>query len=121
MAPTRDQQLAVMRIDVARMIANGQALTLFGDNLLVDLDLSSSNLPCGTRLRLGGAVLEVTPEPHDGCIKFRQRLGGDALRMTADRRFREMHLRGIYMRVIEDGEVAVGDYMEVLSRGDEPQ
>jgi len=39
--PPRDPaaQLAVMRRDVAALIANGQPLTLFGDNLFVDLDL----------------------------------------------------------------------------------
>ncbi len=111
-----DQQLAVMRLDVATLFANGQPLTLFGDNLLVDLDLSTANLPTGTRLRAGQALLEVTPEPHNGCIKFRQRFGSDALRMTADPALREHHLRGIYMRVVEAGELAVGDAIEVISR-----
>jgi MOSC domain-containing protein YiiM len=112
-----DAQITVMRVDVARLFANGQDLALFGDNLLVDLDLSTRNLPTGSRLRCGGAVLEVTPEPHTGCLKFRQRVGGDALRLTADARLRDLRLRGIYVKVIEPGEVAVGDRIEVLSRG----
>ncbi len=112
-----DAQITVMRVDVARLFANAQPLSLFGDNLLVDLDLSVANLPAGSRLRLGGALLEVTPEPHTGCLKFRQRFGKDSLRLTADRRFRDLRLRGIYVKVIEAGEVAVGDTLEVLSRG----
>jgi hypothetical protein len=116
-APERlDQQLAVMRVDIATLIANGQPLTLFGDQLFLDLDLSSANLPAGSRLRVGEALLAVTPEPHNGCIKFRQRFGGDALRMTLDERFRHDHLRGIYLQVLEDGEVATGDSVEVVSR-----
>jgi hypothetical protein len=59
-----DAQITLMRSDVARLIANGQPLSLFGDNLLVDLDLSVANLPAGSRLRLGSALLEVTPEPR---------------------------------------------------------
>ena len=55
--------LAVMRIDVCRMFANGQDPAIAGDNLMVDLDLSDANLPCGSQLRLGGALLEVTAEP----------------------------------------------------------
>jgi hypothetical protein len=113
----RDAQIAAMRVDVARLFANGQPLSLFGDNLLVDLDLSQANLPAGSRLRLGGALLEVTPEPHNGCVKFRQRVGRDALRLTSDPRFRELRLRGIYLCVVEPGEVALGDAIEVLSRG----
>ena len=93
-------------------------LSLFGDNLLVELDLSTQNLPTGTRLRLGQALLEVTPEPHNGCLKFRQRFGGDALRLTADERFRDQHLRGIYLRVVEPGPVCVGDDIEVLTRAE---
>jgi glutathione S-transferase len=111
-----DAQLAVMRADVARLIANGQALSLFGDNLLIELDLSRENLPVGTRLRAGSALLEVTPEPHNGCMKFRSRFGGAALELTADRRHRHLHLRGIYLRVVGAGEVAVGDEIAVLER-----
>ena len=111
-----EAQIAVMRSDVAALVANGQSLALPGDNLLLDLDLSVENLPTGSRLRLGEALLEVTPEPHDGCLKFRQRFGKDALRLTADRRFRHLRLRGIYLKVVEAGAVAVGDRVEVLSR-----
>ncbi len=88
-----------------------------GDNLLIDLDLSSENLPTGSRLRLGGALLEVTPKPHNGCLKFKQRFGGDALRLTAIPRYHDLHLRGIYMKVVEAGDVAVGDPIEIVARG----
>lgn len=111
-----DSQLAIMRLDVARMIANGQPLTLFGDNLLIDLDLSTENLPTGSRLRIGAATFEVTPEPHNGCIKFKKRFGIDALKLTADPRFKTMRLRGLYLKVSEPGEIAVGDPVAVISR-----
>lgn len=112
-----DSQITVMRADVARLFANGQPLSLFGDNLLVDLDLSFANLPAGSRLKLGACLLEVTPEPHNGCAKFKRRFGDAALRLTADPRYRPLRLRGIYVKVIESGPVAVGDSIEVLSRG----
>lgn len=111
-----DAQITIMRSDFAQLVANGQPLTLPGDNLLADLDLSCANLPTGSRLRLGEALLEVTPEPHNGCLKFRQRFGKDALRITADRRYRDLRLRGIYVKVVEAGAVAVGDAIEVVSR-----
>ncbi len=112
--PRPDKMLATMQAGVARMIANGQPLGLFGDNLYLDLDLSAANLPAGTRLRAGGAVLEVTPEPHNGCLKFKARVGADALRLVSRKEDRHRNLRGIYLKVIEDGLVAAGDPVEVL-------
>jgi MOSC domain-containing protein YiiM len=116
--PPRDPeaQLAVMRSDVAALLANGQPLTLFGDNLLVELDLSAKNLPTGARLRVGGALVEVTAKPHNGCHKFRGRFGGDALRLVQQPATRDQNLRGIYWRVAEPGPVGVGDAIRVLSR-----
>jgi MOSC domain-containing protein YiiM len=108
------QQLATMQSGVAELIANGQPIGLFGDNLFLDLDLSKENLPVGTRVRVGQALLEVTPEPHDGCVKFKGRFGADALRLVARKETRDRNLRGIYFKVVEDGDVAAGDAVEVL-------
>ncbi len=114
--PRRDMQIAVMQKDVAEFIANGQPLSLFGDCLILDLDLSAANLPPGSRVRVGGAILEVTPFPHNGCQKFRARFGEDALRFVSTRKLRHRNLRGIYMCVAKEGEVAIGDAVQVLYR-----
>lgn len=114
--PAREAQLAVMQAKVAELIANGQSLALFGDQLFLDLDLSAANLPPGSRLRAGTALLEVTPEPHNGCAKFRGRFGQDAIRFVSNQERRHLNLRGIYMQVIEAGALAVGDAIQVLSR-----
>jgi len=113
-----EAQLTVMQADVAGLVANGQPLTLFGDNLFLELDLSSQNLPIGSRVRVGGATLEVTPVPHNGCRKFLSRFGQDALRFVSMEALRHRNLRGIYMRVVESGKVYPGDPVEVISRGD---
>jgi hypothetical protein len=111
-----EAQLTVIQIDVAELIANGQPLTLSGDNLILDLDLSTANLPTGSRVRVGCAILEVTPKPHNGCMKFRARFGSEALRFVSQPSLRPRNLRGIYMRVVEPGEVAPGDLVEVIAR-----
>jgi hypothetical protein len=117
--PPRDPlaQLAVMRRDVAELIANGQPLTVFGDNLFVDLDLSAGNLPEGTRLRVGESLVEVTSKPHNGCMKFKARFGPDALEFVQAKPTRHRNFRGIYWRVVEPGGARVGDPIRVLSRG----
>jgi len=116
--PPRDPeaQLAVMRRDVAELIANGQPVTLFGDNLFVELDLSAPNLPFGTRLKVGAAEVVMTPKPHNGCRKFDGRFGNDALRFVQAPATRHENFRGVYWRVVVPGDAAVGDAIKVLSR-----
>jgi hypothetical protein len=111
-----DMQIAVMETGVAELIANGQPLELFGDCLMLDLDLSRENLPPGSRVRAGQALLEVTPMPHNGCSKFQARFGKDALRFVVMKELRHNNLRGTYMQVVEGGAVRVGDEAVVLSR-----
>ena len=111
-------QLTVMRRDVGEMIGNGQPLTLFGDNLFVDLELAAYALPVGSRLRVGEATVEVSPMPHDGCAKYKERFGKDALRLVSGKALRDQNLRGIYWTTIEAGSVGVDDAIEVLSRPD---
>ena len=111
-----EKQIAVMESAVASMIANGQPLTLFGDGLFLDLDLSKENLPEGSRLQIGTAVLVVTPHPHNGCKKFLSRFGSDALRFVSTTEIRHRNLRGIYLRVVEGGTIATGDAITVVER-----
>lgn len=115
--PNPHTQLAAMNATVGDIIRNGQSVALFGDNLVLDLDLSEANLPVGTTIKMGGATLEVTPEPHTGCAKYKARFGGDALKWISAKDRRDRRLRGVYVRVVEAGEVREGDKVEVLSRG----
>ena len=111
-----DAQITVIRRDVSELISNGQPLTTSGDNLVVDFDISAENLPAGTRLRVGKAIVEMTPLPHNGCKKFAARFGQDAARFVQVAATRHLNLRGIHWRVIEPGDLRVGDSIQVLSR-----
>jgi hypothetical protein len=111
-----DYQLATTRTDFANLIANGQPLALHGDNLFLTLDLSSDNLPTGTLLQLGEARVRVTPTAHNGCKKWVQRFGLPPMQLNLALHMRSTHLRGIYLQVVEDGTVRVGDAVRVLSR-----
>jgi len=111
-----DAQLTVIRHPVAELIANGQPLTVSGDNLVVDFDISAENLPVGTRLRVGDAIVEMTPKPHNGCAKFQARFGADALRFVQAPATRHQNLRGVYWKVVEPGVVTVDAPIQVISR-----
>ena len=82
---------------------------LAGDQLVIDLDMSAENLPPGTRLSIGSAVIEVTEKPHTGCLKFASRFGHDALRFVSTSEAMAMRLRGVNTRVVQSGTVRAGD------------
>jgi hypothetical protein len=88
---------------------------LAGDQLYVDFDLSQENLPAGTRLAIGAAVLEVSATPHTGCSKFVARFGADAMKLVNSPVGRSLNLRGINARVVTAGAVRVGDAVRKLA------
>jgi len=111
-----DMQLTLMSARVVDLLAarERERWALAGDQLYVQLDLSESNLPPGTRLAVGSAVLEVTGEPHTGCAKFSARFGADACRFVNTRMHRHLRLRGLNAKVVESGAVASGDAIRKL-------
>jgi hypothetical protein len=103
-------QLTVMNARVAALVAvDEERRPLAGDQLYVDLDLSEANLPAGTQLAVGSAVIEVTDAPHLGCAKFRERFGDDALRFVNSELGRRLRLRGVNTRVVRAGRLMPGD------------
>jgi hypothetical protein len=113
-----DMQLNMMSARVIALVAQDPLRwQLAGDQLFVDLDLSEANLPAGTRLAMGSALIEVTPEPHTGCAKFVERFGLDAMKFVNSPVGRELHLRGINARVLEAGIIKVGDAVRKISGG----
>ncbi len=113
--PHPSVQVAVMNSRVINLMAGERAYwPLAGDNLYLDFDLSQANLQPGQRLRIGSALFEVTDEPHLGCKKFALRYGAGAVRFVNSPRGRELRLRGIYLRVIQAGEVSLGDRVEKI-------
>ncbi|MDP9495058.1 MAG: MOSC domain-containing protein, partial [Actinomycetota bacterium] len=77
-------------------------------------DLSQANLPPGTRLQLGSAVVEASEIPHRGCVKFSGRFGADALRFVNTGPGRDLSFRGVNTRVVVPGIVRLGDQITKL-------
>jgi hypothetical protein len=108
-------QLTIINTRVlAAMEGDRSRWPLAGDQLYADFDLGVDNLPPGTRLRVGEALVEVTERPHTGCAKFASRFGDDALRWISTPEGRAARMRGMYVRVIEGGAVGVGDEIRKL-------
>jgi MOSC domain-containing protein YiiM len=105
-----DRQVTVMNARAAQLVACGaDRMALAGDQLFVDLDLSVDNLPAGSLLIIGQAVLRVSAAPHLGCAKFVERFGAEAMRFVNSRVGRRLRLRGMNTRVVRPGIVRCGD------------
>ena len=105
-----DMQLNVMSARVIDLIAQAKAnWALAGDQLYLDFDISAENLPIGSRLRIGSAVIEVTPPPHTGCHKFVSRFGLEAMKFVNSEVGRVLRLRGFNAKVVEPGSIRVGE------------
>jgi MOSC domain-containing protein YiiM len=105
-----DRQVTVINARLAELVAGGTGrMALAGDQLYVDLDLSVDNLPAGSLLAVGEAVLRVSEAPHTGCAKFIDRFGTEAMRFVSSRTGRRLRLRGMNARIVVPGTVRLGD------------
>jgi len=103
-------QLNLMNSRVIALLAQDkERWQLAGDQFFVDMDLSAENLPLGSRLAIGSALIQVTAQPHTGCKKFAGRFGVDAMRFVNTSMGRKLSLRGINAKVIQPDVIRVGD------------
>ena len=110
-----DNQLTLMNARVVSLVAQAkERWHLAGDQLYVDLDLSVENLPAGTRLAIGTAVIEVTALPHTGCKLFMARFGLDALTFVNSTTGKPLRLRGLNAKVVQPGVVRTGDMVQKI-------
>jgi hypothetical protein len=109
-SPHPDMQLNVINARAIALLArHKERWPLAGDQLFIDMDLGAENVPAGTRLTIGSAVIEVTAQPHTGCKKFVARFGLDALKFVSSAVGRQHNLRGVNAKVIQPGVIRVGD------------
>ncbi|HEY9421271.1 MAG TPA: MOSC domain-containing protein [Thermoanaerobaculia bacterium] len=114
-----DMQLNIMSSRVIALVARDpDRWQLAGDQLYIDLDLSAENLPPGTRLALGSAVVEVTSQPHTGCRKFVERFGMDAMKFVSSPLGKQLHLRGINAKVVQPGIIRLDEVVRKVNTGE---
>ena len=106
-------QITVMNARAIALLAQDEVhWPLAGDQLYVDMDLSDDNIPPGTKLSIGSAIIEVSAQPHSGCKKFSSRFGVEAMKFVNSPEGKQLHLRGINTRVVQAGTIRVGDVIK---------
>ena len=107
--PHPDMQINIMNARAVALVAQEkERWSLAGDQLFVDMDLSKENLPTGSRISIGSVIFEVTAPPHTGCHKFVSRFGVEAMKFVNSEVGRELCLRGINAKVVQNGTIRVG-------------
>lgn len=86
-----------------------------GDPIVADILTTEENMPEGTLLSVGTAVLRVSSVWNDACVKWKTRYGKDAKDWITAPGHRELRLRGILCSIEKDGEVALGDRIRKLA------
>lgn len=110
-----DMQLTLTNARLMALVAQEKRhWPLAGDQLYIDFDLSVDNVPPGTRLSVGAAVIQITELPHTGCKKFAARFGLDALKFISSPEGKQLQLRGVNAKVIRPGAIRVGDVLKKL-------
>ena len=114
-APDPRIQVAVIAARVLDLVwRDREAVPHPGDTLTVDMNLTEANLPAGTLLAAGSAVLRVSDVPNDGCVKWKARYGKAAWDWTRDPAHAPLRLRGLFCSIESDGEIALGDRLHRL-------
>lgn len=86
-----------------------------GDNIVVDMNLTEENLPAGTLLAAGTAVLRISDVPNDGCVKWKVRQGKAAYDWVSAPAHAPLRLRGLFCSIEQDGVVGLGDTVRRIS------
>ena len=112
-----EAQITMISSRVIAHLAQGkERWPLSGDQLFLDLDLSGENLPPGTRLALGSAVIEITEQPHTGCKKFVSHYGKDAVQFVNSPVGKQLRLRGVNAKVVQAGVIRAGDVAKKIKK-----
>ena len=110
-------QVSILPIRVMNLVWRDREGTPHpGDTIVADLDCSEANLPEGTLIQAGTAVLKVSSEFNAGCVKWKARYGADAKDWIVAPGHPTLRLRGILCSVEQDGEVRLSDRLAVLRK-----
>lgn len=103
-------QVSILSLRVLNLVWRNRTTTVHpGDAIIADINTAEANLPIGSLIRVGTAVLRVSDLWNDGCVKWKVRYGRDAYKWVSAPAHQHLRLRGIFCSIEEDGHVALGN------------
>jgi len=115
--PDPDLQVSILPARVLDLIWRARETTTHpGDTIVADLDLGVANLPPGSLLQAGTAVLRVSGYFNEACVKWKTRHGKAATDFITAPGHAPLRLRGIICAVAADGVVVATDHLRVIRR-----
>lgn len=108
-------QVSILPVRVMDLVWRDREGTVHpGDPIVADLDCGLANLPVGTLIGAGTAVLRVSDEFNAGCVKWKARYGAEARAFIDAPGHPPLRLRGVLCSVERDGVVTLADRLQVL-------
>lgn len=104
-------QVSILQSRVMDLVWQDRSQPHPGDSIIADLEMSEANLPVGTLIQAGTAVLRVSDVWNDSCAKWKVRYGKDAYDWV--RANPSLRLRGILCAVEVDGVVGLHDRLRI--------
>lgn len=83
---------------------------MFGENITID-NFEETNIRIGDTYKLGTAIIQVS-EPRQPCFKLGVRFNNQKILKD----FIHSSYSGFYARVLKEGEVKIGDQLELIER-----
>lgn len=116
-SPDPEIQVSILPTRVCDLVwREGDRAPHPGDPIVADMDMGVDNLPPGSLIQAGSAVLEVSAIFNTACVKWRNRYGLESFRWINMDDHPRHRLRGILCAVREGGTVTRTDPLKILCR-----
>ncbi|MCV6597893.1 MAG: hypothetical protein OIF40_12535, partial [Mangrovicoccus sp.] len=107
-------QVCILPTQVWDTVCNRPNMPHPGDTIIADLDMSEANLPSGSLLQAGSAVLRVSDVFNDACVKWRARYGDASYRWINRADHCPLRLRGLLCSIERPGQIQRSDFLSPL-------
>lgn len=114
-SPDKRIQVCVLGRRVLETIwTNRQEMPYPGDTIIADMDFSYENLPVGSQIQAGTAIITVSDVFNDACVKWKARYGVDSVKWINSNTNKPLRLRGVLCEISTSGMININDVLRKI-------